>query len=128
MPDATPRRPLNEDSGLPYPPVKVTQTDEAPALPSKQVLQGYLTTISLVVTALGLAAKAFGWHFPESEVQSLLTWLLANWDSLMSVAGILMAAYAQLRRNWRHEVVASTSISTTVTATTKQETTIPPSA
>ena len=42
-----------------------------------------------------------GWTLPADEVNSVLHWIAANYDSILFVGGQLGAAWGQLRRNWR---------------------------
>lgn len=82
------RRALDPETGEPIP-------------QKKQFLQGKLTAICLLISGLGAAASLFGWSLPANEINSVLTWVQANYDSLMFLAGQLGAAWGQLRRNWR---------------------------
>lgn len=73
-------------------------------LPEKQVLQGWLTRISTVLLLIGSVSKSFGWELPTAEIDGIFTWLLANWDSIAQVVGLVGAAYGSIRRLWRKPV------------------------
>jgi len=74
------------------------------SLPDRQVMQGWMTRISTILAVVGTLGKAFGWNLPTEEINGILTWLLANWDSLMQVTGLVGAVYGQLRQLWRKPV------------------------
>lgn len=84
------RRALDPDTGLPIPMKR-----------DRQWLQGKLTYLSLVVSALGAVGKLFGWELPTNEAQDMLTWLGANWDDLAQFVGLAGAAYGKLRAEKR---------------------------
>ena len=85
------RRALDPETGAP--------------LPRKQFLEGRLTYISLAITGAGALARLFGWVLPAEEINGILSWVAAHYDELLSVAGLLGAAWGRLRINWRQEGV-----------------------
>jgi hypothetical protein len=87
----TVKRALDPDTGKPIP------------YPRKQWLQGKLTPVCLALTAIGSLGKIAGLDLPVEQVQGILTWVAAHWDELAQVVGLFGSAYAQLRRNWRHD-------------------------
>lgn len=84
------RRALDVETGKPIPVVH-----------DRQWLQGKLTYLSLVLSALGAVGKLFGWELPTNEAQDMLTWLGANWDDLAQFLGLAGAAYGKLRAEKR---------------------------
>ena len=70
-----------------------------------QFLQGKLTYLGILLTALGALGNLFGFTVPTDEVKGIVTWLQANWDSLSELVGLIMAAYGRLRINWRKGAV-----------------------
>jgi hypothetical protein len=91
-------------------PAKAEPRTPLPLMPKPQFLQGHLTALSLLISAIGTIASAFGLHLPASEINGLLTWLAANWDSITQGAGLILAAYGQLRRNWRPAATAAAAL------------------
>jgi len=71
---------------------------------SRQFLQGKLTYIGILLTALGALGHLFGFTVPTEEVRGIVGWFQANWNSIMELVGLVMAAYGRLRLNWRKEV------------------------
>lgn len=69
----------------------------------RQFLQGKLTAICLLISGLGAGASLFGFDFPSDHVNSILTWIAANYDGILFVIGQIGAAYGQIRRNLRRE-------------------------
>lgn len=69
----------------------------------RQFLQGKLTAVCLLISGLGAVASLFGFALPATEINSVLTWIAANYDGILFVIGQGGAAYGQLRRNWRRE-------------------------
>lgn len=69
----------------------------------RQFLQGKLTAVCLAISVAGALADIMGWTLPSTEINSVLTWIAANYDQLMFLAGQIGAAYGQLRRNWRRD-------------------------
>ena len=70
----------------------------------KQFLQGKLTYLGILLTALGALGNLFGFDVPTNEVKGIVGWFQANWNTLMELVGLVMAAYGRLRINWRKEV------------------------
>lgn len=66
----------------------------------KTILPGKLTYISLAVSALGFLGNRFGFVLPQDEINGIATWVMANWDGLAQVGGLITAAYGRLRINW----------------------------
>lgn len=69
--------------------------------PDQQVLQGKLTYLGLIVTISGFLGNLFGAKFPKEEVDGILTWVGANWDSLAQFGGLVTAAWGRFRMNLR---------------------------
>lgn len=69
----------------------------------RQFLRGKLTAVCLLISGLGAGASLFGFSLPATEINSVLTWIAANYDGILFVGGQIGAAYGQLRRNWRRE-------------------------
>jgi hypothetical protein len=69
----------------------------------KQFLQGKLTYFGILLTALGALGHLFGFNVPTEEVKGIIGWFQANWNSIMELVGLVMAAYGRLRLNWRKE-------------------------
>lgn len=70
---------------------------------TKQFLQGKLTYLGILLTALGALGNLFGFTVPTDEVKGIVSWLQANWDQIMELVGLVVAAYGRLRINWRKE-------------------------
>ncbi len=71
---------------------------------SRQFLQGKLTYLGILLTALGALGHLFGFTVPIEEVKGIIGWFQTNWNSIMELVGLVMAAYGRLRINWRKEV------------------------
>jgi hypothetical protein len=67
----------------------------------KQILPGKLTYISIAVSAIGFLGQRFGLVLPQDEIKGIATLLMANWDAIAQVGGLVGAAYGKLRANWR---------------------------
>lgn len=85
------RRALDPETGEPIP----------MHIPSRQILQGYMTKIGLVIGAIGAVGKVFGVEVPATELNSILDILMSNYDDIALLVGALTAAYGKIRRNWR---------------------------
>lgn len=73
-----------------------------PAGPEKpQWLQGKLTYIGLVLTAIGAIGRLFGVTLPTDEANAFLNFLSVNWDMIAQGIGILMAFRGRYRRELR---------------------------
>ena len=70
---------------------------------TKQFLQGKLTYLGILLTALGALGNLFGFAVPTDEVKGIVSWLQTNWDQIMELVGLVVAAYGRLRINWRKE-------------------------
>ena len=70
----------------------------------KQFLQGKLTYLGILLTALGALGHLFGFTVPNEEVKGIIGWFQTNWNTLMELVGLVIAAYGRLRINWRKEV------------------------
>lgn len=90
------RRAIDPDTGKPVP---------------RQFLQGRLTSVCLLISGLGAGASLFGFSLPATEINSVLTWIAANYDGILFVIGQVGAAYGQIRRNWRREQQAKALLS-----------------
>lgn len=77
----------------------------------RQFLQGRLTSVCLLISGLGAGASLFGFSLPATEINSVLTWIAANYDGILFVIGQVGAAYGQIRRNWRREQQAKALLS-----------------
>ena len=84
-----PRRALDPETNLPIP------------MNTKQSLQGRLTYVGILISAVGALGNLSGWHVPADEVRGMVAWVQAHWDDLMQFAGLATAAYGRLRINWR---------------------------
>lgn len=69
----------------------------------KQFLQGKLTYLGILLTALGALGNLFGFDVPTNEVKGIVGWFQANWNTVMELVGLVVAAYGRLRLNWRKE-------------------------
>jgi len=67
----------------------------------KQIIPGKLTYISLAISALGFLGNRFGIVLPQEEINGIATWIMANWDGLAQVGGLIGGFYGKLRANWR---------------------------
>ena len=70
----------------------------------KQFLQGKLTYLGILLTALSALGHLFGFTVPTEEVKGIIGWFHTNWNTLMELVGLVIAAYGRLRINWRKEV------------------------
>lgn len=70
---------------------------------SKQFLQGKLTYLGILLTALGALGNLFGFDVPTNEVKGIVGWFQANGNTVMELVGLVVAAYGRLRLNWRKE-------------------------
>lgn len=68
---------------------------------NSQTLQGKLTYVGIVLSAVGALGNLFGWSIPADEVKGMISWVQAHWDDLSQFAGLVTAAYGRLRINWR---------------------------
>lgn len=86
-----PRRALDPETGEPIP------------VERKQILQGYLTKLGVLIAIVGLVLKLIGKPelFPETELKHLIDVVSVNLDALLLVFGALTALYGNLRRRWR---------------------------
>lgn len=62
-----------------------------------------MTMLGMVLTGLSMLAGLFGFIIPDAEVKAMAQWASDNWESLGVFAGLVIAAYGKLRRNWRKE-------------------------
>jgi hypothetical protein len=67
----------------------------------KEILPGKLTYISLIVSLLGFLGNRFGFVLPQDEINGLATLIMANWDVIAQIGGLIGAFYGKLRANWR---------------------------
>lgn len=86
------RRALDPETGEPI-----------PYSPKKQIIQGYMTKLGVVIGIIGLTMKLFGYGemFPETEINGLLSLIEVNLDDVIGFIGLATAAYGKLRRLWR---------------------------
>ncbi len=71
--------------------------------PRGQFLKGKLTFIGIGISALGALSKVFGVPVPIEEITGIVGWFQANWDTIVQLAGLVVAAYGRVRINWRKE-------------------------
>lgn len=76
-------------------------TTNQPIPMNSQTLQGKLTYLGILISALGAAGNLLGWTIPTDEVKGMISWVQANWDDIAQFAGLVTAAYGRLRINWR---------------------------
>ena len=67
----------------------------------KQILPGKLTYVGLAISLAGMLGRRFGFVIPESEINGIVTYAAANWDTIAELGGLLTAAYGRLRANWQ---------------------------
>jgi len=64
----------------------------------KPILNGKLTYIGLAISAAGFFGRRFGLVLPEAEINSIATFVAANWDTFAELGGLLTAAYGKWRK------------------------------
>lgn len=94
--DSFPRR--RQDAPAPEPSFA---TLEQVAIQKPQFLQGHMTKLGLVLTGLSLIGGLFGIVVPAEELKALAQTASDNWQVIGTLAGLALAAYGKIRRNWR---------------------------
>lgn len=83
-----------------------TVTLEQVAINKPQFLQGHMTKLGLVLTGLSLIGGLFGIVIPTEELKALAQTASDNWEVIGTLAGLALAAYGKIRRNWRQDTLA----------------------
>jgi hypothetical protein len=63
----------------------------------EQFLQGKLTYIGLIMTALGAFAQTTGIAIPLNDIQALIDFVQLNWHVVLEFAGLVTALYGRFR-------------------------------
>jgi|688.fasta_scaffold04470_21 hypothetical protein len=63
----------------------------------EQFLQGKLTYIGLIMTALGAFAQTTGIAIPLNDIQALIDFVQANWHVVLEFVGLVTALYGRFR-------------------------------
>ena len=63
----------------------------------QQFLQGKMTYIGLIMTALGAFAQTTGIPLPLADIQALVDFVQVNWPTVLEFFGLVTALYGRLR-------------------------------